>query len=412
MLLNKLIGLRDMRNVLYRILLIVIIVGAAIQQGCDGDPDLVEPVLPEVPTGVTPIPPVDIENLRMNELQAIGSHNSYRLRTYQPLLDYLIPLGSIQGNDPLELDYTHEALTTQFDTFNVRSIEIDLYNDPIGGAYYYRQGNNLISEPTASNEPDLLNSGMKVLHIIDVDYLTHHLNLFSALVTIRDWSNLHVNHLPLIVMIEAKETGIPLMTTPVPFNAVAFDALDAEVAAVFGANLGQVVTPDDFRGTYTTPNEAALAGAWPTLAASRGTIYFVLMLSAAQKSDYLSGHPALSGRTMFIFGDPGADETAFTKYDDPFANQDTIQSLVLSGYMVRTRADAGTWEARSGDYTRMDIAFTSGAQIISTDYYRPDERAPTDPDWSDYSVQLPNYVVARLNPVNGPVEYLGVTIAE
>jgi hypothetical protein len=80
--------------------------------------------------------------------------------------------------------------------------------------------------------------------------------------------------------------------------------------------------------------------------------------------------------------------------------------------MVRTRADAGTWESRSGDYSRMNMAFSSGAQIISTDYYRPDERAPIDPDWSDYSVQLPNYVVARLNPVNGPLAYTGITIGE
>jgi hypothetical protein len=58
----------------------------------------------------------------------------------------------------------------------------------------------------------------------------------------------------------------------------------------------------------------------------------------------------------------------------------------------------------------MNMAFSSGAQIISTDYYRPDERAPTDPGWSDYSVQLPNDVVARLNPVNGPAEYVGIDI--
>ena len=399
-----------MRRVLYSISILAILVGVTIQPGCDGDPELVEPIMPPDTSTVTPIPSADIENLRMNKLQAIGSHNSYLLKTYQPLLDCLITLGSILGNDPMELDYTHESLTTQFNSFNVRSIEIDIYNDPNGGAYYDRQGNILIFEPTASNEPELLNPGMKVLHITDIDYLTHHLTFFSALMTIRDWSNLHPNHLPLIVMVEAKDTGIPLMTTPVQYTAASFDALDAEVASVFGATLGQVVTPDELRGTYATPNEAALAGAWPTLAESRGTIYFVLMLSAAQKTDYLAGHPALTGRNMFIFGEPGDDETAFTKFDDPVANQDTIQSLVQAGYMVRTRTDAGTWEARSGDYSRMNMAFSSGAQIISTDYYRPDERAPTDPGWSDYSVQLPNDVVARLNPVNGPAEYVGIDI--
>ena len=74
------------------------------------------------------------------------------------------------------------------------------------------------------------------------------------------------------------------MTTPIPHDAASFDALDAEIASVFGASLSQVVTPDDFKGAYATPNEAALAGAWPTLAEARGTIYFVLMLSSSQIS--------------------------------------------------------------------------------------------------------------------------------
>jgi len=190
--------------------------------------------------------------------------------------------------------------------------------------------------------------------------------------------------------------------------------LDAELASVFGPDLGQAVTPDDFKGTYSTPNDAAMAGAWPTLAQSRGTIYFVLMLSATQEALYLNGHPALAGRNMFFFGDSGNAETAFIKIDDPvgLANQDKIMSLVQAGYMVRTRCDAGTQEARNGDNSRMFMAFSSGAQILSTDYYRPDERAPTDTAWSDYSVSLPNNDIARLNPVNGPSKYIGLIIDE
>ena len=42
------------------------------------------------------------------------------------------------------------------------------------------------------------------------------------------------------------------------------------------------------------------------------------------------------------------------------------------GYLVRTRSDANTTEARENDYSRFEAALESGAQIISTDYYLPD----------------------------------------
>lgn len=67
--------------------------------------------------------------------------------------------------------------------------------------------------------------------------------------------------------------------------------------------------------------------------------------------------------------------------------------------MVRTRTDAGTTQARTGDYSDMQAAFESGAQIISTDYYRPDARAG-QPGWTDFTVRFPNNELARINPVN------------
>ena len=72
--------------------------------------------------------------------------------------------------------------------------------------------------------------------------------------------------------------------------------------------------------------------------------------------------------------------------------------------MVRTRTDSGTHEARSGSTERKEAAFASGAQIISTDYYRADPRADTSSAWSNYSVSFPDGKVARINPVNGNLE--------
>ena len=81
--------------------------------------------------------------------------------------------------------------------------------------------------------------------------------------------------------------------------------------------------------------------------------------------------------------------------NDPINDFDTIQRLVRDGFLVRTRADADTRQARTGDITQRDKAFSSGAQYISTDYHEPDRRL------SDYSVRFPGGQVARSNPVNG-----------
>jgi hypothetical protein len=57
--------------------------------------------------------------------------------------------------------------------------------------------------------------------------------------------------------------------------------------------------------------------------------------------------------------------------NDPVKDFEKIQQLVNQGYLVRTRADAGTEEARTNDYNRFEKAKASGAQIITTDYYLP-----------------------------------------
>jgi len=55
---------------------------------------------------------------------------------------------------------------------------------------------------------------------------------------------------------------------------------------------------------------------------------------------------------------------------------------------------------------------SSGAQLVSTDYYRPDPRADTSSKWTNYAVSFPNNELAILNPVNGPMKFVGLTITE
>ncbi|MCF7973773.1 MAG: phosphatidylinositol-specific phospholipase C1-like protein, partial [Phycisphaerae bacterium] len=86
---------------------------------------------------------------------------------------------------------------------------------------------------------------------------------------------------------------------------------------------------------------------------------------------------------------------AFRIVNDPIKETVYIRQLVEKGYLVRTRADADTQEARRGETARREAAFASGAHVISTDYYRPDPRFNTG-----YHVTLPGGGAARWNPLS------------
>ena len=100
---------------------------------------------------------------------------------------------------------------------------------------------------------------------------------------------------------------------------------------------------------------------------------------------------------MFTSSDPGTAEAAFVKVNEPLANLGYIQQLVAAGYLVRTRADADTLEARFGLTARRDATLASGAQFVSTDYPEADADFPFG-----YSVEIPGGAVGRCNPVLSP----------
>lgn len=78
-------------------------------------------------------------------------------------------------------------------------------------------------------------------------------------------------------------------------------------------------------------------------------------------------------------------------------NETYIQELVKKGYLIRTRADSDTSEARTGDYSKFEKAKSSGAQIISTDYYIPSQLFE-----SIYQVSFEGGRFERKNPLLNP----------
>jgi hypothetical protein len=106
----------------------------------------------------------------------------------------------------------------------------------------------------------------------------------------------------------------------------------------------------------------------------------------------MAGQPSTIHAVMFTDSPSTADEAAFIKRNDPSATD--ITTLVQQGFLVRTRGDAETQEALLNDATRRDLAFSTGAQFVSTDYPVPDLSL------SDYSVVFADDMSFRCNPVN------------
>ncbi len=334
---------------------------------------------------------------RLNEIQVVGTHNSYHLAPGPEVMALIASGGKARAEG---LDYTHRPLAEQFSRLKIRQVELDVFADPAGGLFAEPAARAILKAAGKDPGPDpdeggkLRKPGFKVLHVQDVDYRTTVATLAEALAQVRDWSAAHPRHVPILVLVEVKDGAIPsLPTRPRPIGRAELDALDAEIRAAFDAPT--ILTPDDVRGDSPTLPGAIRSRGWPTLDACRGRVLFALDNEGRVRDLYLEGHPALRGRAMFATVAPTDPAAAWMKVNDPVADFETIRRLVHDGFLVRTRADADTAEARRDDPSRREKALASGAQYISTDYPEP------RPEFSGYRVALPGGVAARADPVNG-----------
>src|SRR5687768_15757775 len=74
----------------------------------------------------------DADALRINQIQTIGSHNSYHVELN--LAEKALRAGSGLVVEPT-LEYSFAPLGWQLDRQDVRQFELDLWADPVGGAY-------------------------------------------------------------------------------------------------------------------------------------------------------------------------------------------------------------------------------------------------------------------------------------
>ena len=332
--------------------------------------------------------------VRVNEIQVLGTHNSYHIAPEPALLQALAERGR-------NLQYTHRPLTEQLNRFGIRQFELDVFADPDGGRYAKPAAFRMAKGLAALN-PDVGKPGFKVMHVQDIDYRTTCVTLRACLMELAAWSRANPRHVPILVLIEAKDSipddpsGIGFVT-PHPIGASELSAIDQQIRSVLGAD--HVLTPDDVRGSYSTLDAAIRSRGWPVLRNARGKILFALDNTGEHRDRYLQGNPSLQGRMMFVSSTPGEPSAAFIKMNEALGTEEErIRENVRAGYLIRTRSDIPTDEARSGNTARRDSAFRSGAQYVSTDY--PEE----SPFGSGYRARLPNAenLAVRCNPVNAP----------
>ncbi len=339
-------------------------------------------------------------SLHLNDLTAVGTHNSYKLAI--PANELRVMAAANPG--ALGLDYVHRPLSEQLDA-GARQIEIDVLNDPEGGRYARPRtalGGGIVADPAFAAA--MARPGFKTLHMPDVDFRSSCLTFVACLTEIRDWSNAHPDHAPILIMLNAKTgaASLPGGVAPLDFDATAWDALDAEIRSVF--DTAHLIIPDQIQGARATLREGVLAGGWPTLGASRGKVFFALDEGPQKVASYRGGRRSLEGRAMFVNTDEASPAAAYLTLNDPVADHDRIRAAVRAGFVVRTRADADTVEARSAGVARRSAALSSGAQYVSTDYLWADPRFPT------YAVRLAGGAAAVCNPVRAAARCDGLAV--
>ncbi|WP_312162513.1 Ca2+-dependent phosphoinositide-specific phospholipase C [Phenylobacterium sp.] len=356
----------------------ILAAAAAIASGCDL----------EAPSGEPGCTRAAVDALKINDLQAVGTHNSYKQAIAPKQMALLRAVDPKQADG---LDYAHPPLTAQLDA-GARQLELDLLNDPDGGRYAAPLAMKMAPDLPYDLEP-LKGPGMKVMHVQDIDYRSNCPRFTDCLKEIAAWSQAHRDHVPILILLNLKEGGleVPGAVEALAFDAKAMDAVDAEIRSVFAA--GDLITPDSVQGRRASLRAAALAGAWPTLKAARGKVMFALDAPPEQVAIYRGQRRALEGRVMFVNIDEASPAAGYITLNEPQEQAARIRAAVQAGLIVRSRADADTVEARTGDLSRQQAAFAAGAQYVSTDYMTPDPRLGA------YRAELPGGGTARRNPV-------------
>lgn len=305
----------------------------------DAPPDDVTPPRPDYPLDDT---------LRVNHIQAMGTHNSYHVR---PDEETIAPW-----------DYTHAPLDVQLDQFGVRQVELDIH----------------YAGPDA----------FTVFHLPVLDSVSTCPDLPTCLGAVRQWSDAHPGHHLLWVLIEPKDE--------VDSQKLAshFLEVDAALRAVWPPE--RVLRPDDLRGSRASIRERLTLDGWPTLGETRDKVMFVMLDEGENQDAYLDTFPGLVDAMIFMRGGRGEPWGCVLELNDADSQTSAIATALAEGYLVRS-STGGADNTPEELAARAAAALAAGATFISTDFPAGTPDAP-------WTFAIPDGEPSRCNPVTAPAE--------
>lgn len=282
------------------------------------------------------------DDLRINEIQMKGSHNSYHLASDAP-------------NAPKWTQYSLPSLTDQLMLYGVRQVELDIH--------YY--GGRFL-----------------VFHLPDVDQRSNCPEFLNCLRELVAWSKTHPYHHPVFVWLEFKDSWDPEKITP------HIEELENTVRGAIPRE--KLLTPDDVRRGMASVTEGLNTYGWPRLGEARGKFVFVILNEGDGRWAYTYGGKTLNGRAMFVTS-RASGYGVVTMIDNVLEQPDAVYGAVNAGYLVRTRVDDLPGQGCCFAQQR-DKALEMGAHMITTDY-------PVPNSVPGYSVDMPGGAPSRCNPV-------------
>lgn len=306
--------------------------------------------------------------LKLNQLQVIGSHNSYKTGLDEQIVN---KLDNLESGFADKISYAHPSLSEQLD-LGLRQLEIDVLADSQGGRYLNPLGQAWTKNKLYSDvqKQQLTKPGFKVLHIPDIDVGSHCVLFAECLTQLKDWSNQHPSHLPIYILFNVKESRWDKITGVQPelFSVAHYQALSNETVKLLGQD--KLLTPADIKQPNKGLAQSIKSLGWPTLEDARGKFVFIFDANQHQ----LQRFAQVSKPNMFAAWPITHPDAAFLLFNNPQQQQQSIRQAVAQGFIVRTRADE--FNATKSPSNRAISAMSSGAQIISSDFYLGAKQAP------------------------------------
>lgn len=270
-------------------------------------------------------------DLRLNEVQVLATHNSFK-RSPNMLMNKPLYILSKRTQNGF---YEYPSITGQFDK-GIRGVEIDITS---------------------------YDGKFVVIHNPITDWRTNGIDFALALEEIKIWSDLNSGHFPINIMLQIRNSWSPYNHKYGAFKSEDMLRLDNLLEEIFGAD--GIIKPNDIIGENDTLRLAVENDGWPLISDCYGKFYFSLLFDDEQnKQSYVDIDATFRTQKAFIYAKLGelCDYSAIILADSPFkAGQ---RELVEKNYLLRTRID------EQFDFTeeRWLESIALGSNVLATDH--------------------------------------------